>query len=292
LPLSPYRLGLLLTTLSAIAWSTTGLFTRAITLDAWTILFWRGIFGAGGLFVAIVLLEGRRGIRGFAQLGRPGWAYAVISGVGMIAFIQSLRLTTVAHVSIIYASVPFIAAALGWLVLREPPGRRALTASIAALGGIVIMVGAGREGGLFGDFLALVMTVVMAAMMVIARRFPGIPTLPAACLSGLLSALFAWPLATIGPMPGPDLAMLLGLGLVNSALGLALFIIGSRLLPPVETALIGALDAPLAPIWVWLVFAETPSHATFLGGAVVFAAVTWHIVKGAQGLRQTSQPVP
>ncbi len=45
-----------------------------------------------------------------------------------------------------------------------------------------------------------------------------------------------------------------------------------------ETALITALDAPLAPFWVWLVFAEAPGRVTILGGCVVMAAVIGHIM--------------
>jgi len=40
-----------------------------------------------------------------------------------------------------------------------------------------------------------------------------------------------------------------------------------------ESALIGALDAPLAPLWVWLAFGETVSTATLLGGAIILLAV-------------------
>jgi len=51
------------------------------------------------------------------------------------------------------------------------------------------------------------------------------------------------------------------------------------MLPAIETALIGALDAPLAPVWVWLCFAETPSVETLIGGTIVFAAVIAHIAQ-------------
>ena len=54
---------------------------------------------------------------------------------------------------------------------------------------------------------------------------------------------------------------------------------GRGLLPPVETALITALDAPLAPVWVWLVFGEVIRRETLLGGAIVFAAVLVHLVR-------------
>lgn len=264
-------------TASAVAWSTTGLFTRAIALDAATMLVWRGVFGALGLSLALVWLDGAAALRGFRQLRRAGWLYAAVSAAGMLCFISALRLTSVAHVAIIYAAAPFLAAGLGWLILREAPSRAALLASALALLGAVIMVGFGREGGLIGDLLALGMTLAMALMMVISRRNPGIPTLPAAAVSALLAALVALPFAQTSAPPLDLIPLLVAFGLVNSALGLALFLLGSARIAPVETALIGALDAPLAPIWVWLIFAETPSAATLIGAGIVLAAVIGHI---------------
>jgi drug/metabolite transporter (DMT)-like permease len=138
------------------------------------------------------------------------------------------------------------------------------------------MVGfGGAEGSLLGDVLAFGMTLAMAAMMVIS-------ILAAACLSALLSALACWPFAASVAIGGEQLAYLALFGLINSALGIALFTLGSRLLPPIETALIGSLDAPLAPIWVWLAFDETPGGNTILGGVLVFGAVAAHIWLGTQ----------
>lgn len=45
-----------------------------------------------------------------------------------------------------------------------------------------------------------------------------------------------------------------------------------------ESALILALDAPLAPLWVWLVFAQTPAGTTLMGGGFVLTAVFGHIL--------------
>lgn len=275
--MTPHRLGLILVTLAAVAWSTTGLFTRALPHDAATLLVWRGGFGALGLLVFMALTGGSHGLRGFARLGAPGLLYSVVSAAGMICFITSLRHTSVAHNSVIYASVPFMAAGLAWLMLREKPGRSAVVASAVALAGVGLMVGWGADGGWLGDGLALAMTMAMALMLVIARRFPAIPTLPAACLSALLSAAAAAPLSQGLAVPLTDIPLLIGFGLVNSALGLTLFLVGSRHLPAIQSALITALDAPLAPLWVWLVFAETPSVATVIGGGIVLAAVLAHI---------------
>ena len=51
-------------------------------------------------------------------------------------------------------------------------------------------------------------------------------------------------------------------------LGLTLFTIGSGLIPAVANALIGALAAPLGPLWMWLAFGELPAATTFVGGTL------------------------
>jgi drug/metabolite transporter (DMT)-like permease len=61
-------------------------------------------------------------------------------------------------------------------------------------------------------------------------------------------------------------------------LGLTLFAIGARLIPAAHTALIGALETPLAPLWVWIAFSELPPRLVFIGGAIVMIAVVGHIL--------------
>jgi len=276
-----HRRGLVLVTGSAVAWSTAGFFTRLIPLDSSTMLTWRGIFGAAGIAMAILATERRGAWRRVHRISWIGWLFAIISAAGMILFITSLRHTTVAHVAVIYATVPFLAAALSWVVMRERPTQSAIIASLAALGGVALMVRFGVEGGTLGDVLAFGMTFCMACMIVITRRFRDIPIMPAACLSCLLSGLICWPLGHPLAVTVHDLALLAAFGVVNSAVGLTLFTLGSRLLPAVETALIGSLDAPLAPLWVWIAFGESPSMITLIGGSVVFIAVATHIATEA-----------
>lgn len=279
---SDYRIGLVLVTASAVAWSTAGFFTRLIPLDGWTMLAWRGLFGAMGIAAAMVLLDRKNALSGFRRMGWPGWLFAIVSSLGMIFFIISLRHTSVAHNAVIYATVPFVAAAIAWLAIRERPTRSALIASLLALVGVALMVSLGSDGNWFGDLLALGMTISVATMMVIARRYQTIPMMPAACMSALLSGLVCWPLGTPLAVSADELLLLALFGLVNSALGLALFALGARRLPAIETALIGSLDAPLAPLWVWLAFSETPNASTLAGGLIVFAAVTGHVLATAR----------
>ncbi len=276
---SEHRLGLILVAISTLAWSTAGLFTRAITEDLFSVLVWRGLLGSLGMLGILIALQGPKGLKGFLHLGKAGWLYALISGAGMLAYITSLRLTSIAHVAVIYAVVPFMTTALAWAMLHERPNRDAVIASLAAFAGAVVMVGWGHDGTLTGDALAFLMTIGMALMVVIARRHPEIPTLPAGITSAMLTVVCCLPFAQ-NLSPAPDqLLLLAGFGLVNSTLGFALFLLGSTRIAPIETALIGALEAPIAPLWVWLIFNETPSPATIVGATIVFAAVIWHITR-------------
>lgn len=272
-----YRLGLLLVTAAAVAWSTSGLFTRFLSADTATILFWRGLFGALGTYLVIAVIPGTGGISTFRHMGRHGFAYAAVTALSMLLFISALRNTTVAHVAIITAIVPFVAAYLGWAILRDVPRVSAVIASVVALIGVAIMVGISIDGNAFGDSLASLMALCMAGMILISRRFGSIPALPATCVASALSAAATLPFATLTSVTTQDLSILALFGLVNQVLGFGLFALGARLLPPMETALITALDAPLAPFWVWLFLAETPGKATLLGGAFVLAAVIGHI---------------
>ncbi len=276
-----HRLGILLTTASAVAYSTAGFFTRLIHLDVWTLLFWRGIFA--GLFIAFFMVwQNRRDtLAGVRAIGGPGLVAASLSTLATIFFINAFRRTSVADVTVIWATAPFVTAALGWLWIGQKESWMTFLASAAALLGVIVMVGgAVTEGHLVGDLLALGMTLCMAIMMIIIRKHRETPMLPAACLSAFLSSLVVWPLASPGTVGPRNVAYLMLFGTTQFGLGLLLLTLGTRLISATESALVSALETPLAPVWVWLAFNEVPSLATFTGGAIVMAAVSAHILTG------------
>ncbi|MDQ7069207.1 MAG: DMT family transporter [Rhodobacterales bacterium] len=47
----------------------------------------------------------------------------------------------------------------------------------------------------------------------------------------------------------------------------------TKRVPSGEAALLSSLEAPLAPLWAWMIFAEMPPRATFIGGALILTAV-------------------
>lgn len=281
-PVSRHLFGVLCVTGATVAWSTFGFFTLSVSVDTPTLLAWRGVFGVLSLLLLLVLRDGLAGLAGFLRLGRPGWAFAACGGIAGLTTIMALRETSVTHVAVIFATAPFCAAALGWLFLAERPSRPAVIASGIALIGAVTMVGLGGEGTLYGDALAVVSVISYSGLIVISKSNPGIPSLPASVLSVLFTTLSGLPFLTGFAIPYADLPMLAAFGVVNSALAILLFMIGARHIPAIETALIGALETPLGPFWVWLAFGIAPGLVTTVGGAIVVGAVVWYIFQDAR----------
>jgi drug/metabolite transporter (DMT)-like permease len=273
--------GVLLILLSAIAYSSAGFFTRLIHLDAWTMLFWRGLFAGLMILCVIVAQERGRTVAAIRAIGRPGLVAALCSTAATILYLNAFRRTSVADVAVIFAAAPFLTAGLGWLWLGVTEAWATLAASLLALVGVTIMVGgAVVEGHLIGDLLAFGMTACMAIMMLIIRQQQQTSMLPAACLSALLCPLVVWPFVSPVAIDMGDMVNLFLFGTTQFGLGLVFLTLGGRLVSATENALINTLETPLAVAWVWLCFGETPSVTSFVGGIVVMAAVAAHVWHG------------
>ena len=73
-----------------------------------------------------------------------------------------------------------------------------------------------------------------------------------------------------------DFSLLATMGIVQLGLGLFLFMRGAPHLTAAQVGLLTLLEVILAPIWVWLAFAEVPALLSLIGGAVVLSALTLH----------------
>jgi drug/metabolite transporter (DMT)-like permease len=118
-------LGSLLVIASALVFSLSGVLTKSIEADAWTIAGWRGLLG-GVLIATYVAWCGRRKpMRRVFRLGPKGWLLASVGSAASLAFIYAFKLTYVANVAVIYATAPFMAAGLaGGCCERDQDGER------------------------------------------------------------------------------------------------------------------------------------------------------------------------
>lgn len=272
-------LGLLLVLAATVLWSTAGLFVRLVDLDTWRILGWRSLFAALALAV-IVMLENRKPpAPGSAPTPILSLLITAIAAVSMCAYVIALKLTTVANVMVVYATVPLVAAAVAWLLLREHAPRSAIVASIIAFVGVIVMVrGAVNGTDFWGIAMASLMTLAMGTQIVMARKYPALQMSRINMFAAALSAGLGLLLATPGIPPMRDLLVLALFGITNTALAYYFVLVGARYIPSAETGLISSLDVVLGPLWVWLLMAENPGRAAIIGGAIVLVAVLGYIL--------------
>jgi len=264
-------IGVFLVVTAAVTYSTAGLFTKAVEAGAWEVIFWRGLFAAA--FTTVWAANRGTLRRNFAHMGWSGWAVGVVGALGTAAFIPAFKLTTIANVSLIYAVAPLIAALLAWFFIGERVSARTAAGCVCALVGVAIIVsGSVGQLSLAGDLLALWMTIAMASIMVIYRRYPQTPAAGPAALQSFL-------LLPVAATLGAPFAVALSEILVLAAFGLLFAIAsvtlaeGAKRVPSGKTALLSSLETPLAPLLAFALLAEVPLVATLIGGSVVLLAV-------------------
>lgn len=286
----PSRLtGVSLVFIAAMAWSTAGLFTRVVTTDIPTTLFWRSLIG--GLCVLGIYLcvqrkrMGRVSLGEAARLSRGELVVGVLSTAGMICFISSFFHTTIANVSFVYGSMPLVTFLLALVALKERADWVALGACVLCALGVAVMLGGAQTfGDHLGIGLAFGMTFFMASLTVAAKYFPGADAIKATYFSGFLGALVMLPFSSFADTLPADYFWLSLYGLANLGLGFGVYLLGVQRVTATTAALVGLSEIPIAPVWAWLLFAENPGADTIIGGAVILAATTYYLV--VQHLRQ------
>ena len=280
--------------LSGLGFGATGAISRSIDANAWQKASWRALIGGVAALVYVWVRsrvssrvssragrsqarpDPQAGLRLGATIGPQGLLLTGLSAFSMILYIDALQRTEVANVSVILATVPFLAAGLAWLVLRERLRRSTVVAAVIALAGVTMTVAGNLgPGDLDGNLRAVVLALTLALLIVLIRRFEGADTVLALGLAGVM--LFAVALVVADPLgvAGDQYPLLTFFGAVF-AVSLVLWAEGVRLIPAAEAGLLGASETPFSILLAWIVLAEAPPLATVVGGLMVLGAIFGH----------------
>jgi len=267
--MSPQVTGLVYLLLSAVCFSFAGVFVKVVHTENWGVIFWRAAFG----FLFLILFYASIGkLEKQMRLKASGIVISLVAVVSTSAFISSFQYTSIANVVVIYASTPLLSGILGWWWMREAVSLREVIASVAVLIGVgIVVLGSVGQVNIFGDSLALIMAITMAAIIVLFRKFPDTPSGGVNLLSGAILI----PICIVFGEPFTASfrdVLVLALFALVFVIAYVTLLEGAKLLSPTLTALISILETPLAPIWAWLVLSEMPDLATVIGGTIVILA--------------------
>ncbi|MEO3387644.1 DMT family transporter [Mesorhizobium sp. CAU 1741] len=291
-PLTDHSKGLLLTAIGGLALTADIPLIKLAGGDVWSILLLRGI---STLAAALLLWVVWRAVaRNAPPLipGRAGLAVAGLYGITSLCFISAVFYTSTANLVFIVAFSTVFAMAFSWLFLGERPRPQTLAAMAMMIVAIAIIVQDGlTSNGWFGDLLALGAAVCVAAAIVVSRasgRDMGFTPLVAVILPMAIGGAMVY--ANGLNVDAPWWIILDGFVVIPIAF--FLLATGPRYISGPEVAMFYLLETVLAPIWVWLIFAEVPSTQSLIGGALLVATLLAHSLwQISQGRRRRAAAV-
>ncbi|MBB3545198.1 MULTISPECIES: DMT family transporter [unclassified Rhizobium] len=282
--MKPRHLASLFVLVSAAMFSTAGLFMGLLKAPLLAVVFWRSAFA---LIFTVLLLVHQRDLRALIGFDSHALLASTMSALATLFFIAALRLTSVANVAVIHASLPLLTTMIAVVVSNETASSRTTAFGVLAAAGAIFIFSGSVSSGLriLGDALALAMTSCMA-VMTIAFRMSKTPTvLGMVALSNAISMVVAASIGDHLAVTGREACLLAAFALFQMTLGLVFYAKGARQLPPAETALLSLAEMPLSIISVWLAYGMRPSWQTACGGSLVLCAVVAHLATPRSAIR-------
>jgi DME family drug/metabolite transporter len=271
------RLGI---ALAALLWSTSGAFTKVLTLNTGLglnsppieplqIAFYRVLF-AGLVFLPML----RRRDLSFRplMLGMAG-CFALMNAT----FVSALALGTAANAIFLQYTAPMwmYLASVWWL--GEPPDRRSFAALVIGIMGIGVIVWGGRQEAQLGVIaIALTSGFAYAGVIVFLRVLRDASPRWLTAFNHLAGAFVLLPWVCHQPLPTPgQFCVLIAYGAGQMALPYWLMARSLKTVSPQEAGTISLLEPLLNPLWAYLISGEQPSVYTLWGGAFILGALAW-----------------
>ena len=269
------RLGVLMLLGSGFCFSTAGVFIRLLeTATVWQVVFYRA--AAFGLAILIAVVVQRRGAtwQAFVETGRVGLIGSAGLAIGVVFLVWAQFHTSIANVVFILGALPFLTALLARIFLKEEIRGLTWLAMVVALAGIAVMVYGGMAvDRLLGNVLAIIAIFGYATLTIALRRGRTGDMRPIFVLGCAGAMIIALVIDSDLSVRAYDLMLCVIMGAFSMGVGFSLFNHGARSVRAGEMWVLSNVEIVLGPFLVWLFVAEVPLVTTFIGGAIVIAAI-------------------
>ena len=272
--------------IAGLFWSFGPLVVRNIDnaqLIPWQYLFFRGSVIFLILNIYLFLAEGQKFTNNYNKIGLSGLIGGISLGTANITFILSITSTSTAVTLLMLAAMPFIAAILAYVFLKEKISKTTLIAITIAAAGVIFMSFDSRETGtVFGLVTGLISSLGFAGFTVSLRWRKNTPKFTTVAIAGIFCAIVSILVllfndsTVLVSLKNTSLSALHGL-LV--CLGLILYSTKSKYLPAADLTLLSLTEVLGGILWVWLpLFGinEVPSTNTLIGGAIITSSIIFY----------------
>ena len=271
---------------AGLFWSFGPLVVRNIDnaqLIPWQYLFFRGSVIFLVLNIYLFLAEGQKFINNYNKIGLSGLIGGISLGTANITFILSITSTSTAVTLLMLAAMPFIAAILAYVFLKEKISKTTLIAITVAAAGIIFMsLDSKGEGTLFGLINGLLSSLGFAGFTVSLRWRKNTPKFTTVAISAIFCVI-----VSILVLLFNDSTVLVSLKNTSLStlhgflvcLGLILYSTKSKYLPAADLTLLSLTEVLGGIFWVWLpLFGinEVPNTNTLIGGAIITSSIIFY----------------
>lgn len=261
---------------AAVLWSTSGLFAKSPLFADWPeatrgalLGFWRALFAA-----AVLALFVRRA-RWRVGLVPLGLCFAGMN----LGYLTAMSLTTAANAIWLQMTAPAWVFVIGLALFRQRIGRADAVPLAFGLAGVAVILGCEvflvevpRPAGVL---CGLASGLFYAGVIVAMHRLSGENPAWLVAFSHAVAAALLFPVVVRqGVWPSPiQLGVLAGFGALQMAVPYVCLLRALRHISSQEAVAIGLIEPLLVPLWVLLVWGETPAWWTVIGGGLILAGL-------------------
>ena len=272
--------------LAGLIWSFGPLVVRNINnaeLIPWQYSLIRGSAIFLILNIYLFLNEGSRFTNNYQKIGFSGFIGGACLGIANITFVFSITTTTAAVTLMMLGAMPFVAALLAYIFLREKISVKTFIAMVIAATGIIfISLDSKETGTLFGLINGLISSSAFAGFTVSLRWRKSVPKLTTVSLGGIIAAgfsllvLFFYDSNILISFKNTSLSAFLGFFVCSA---LILYSANAKYLPAADLTLLSLTEVIGGIFWVWLPLLginEVPSINTLIGGMIIIIAIVFY----------------
>lgn len=269
------RKSVLFLIITAVLWSSSGLFIKLIE---WGPL---GILSGRSLVASVVFI---------IYLRQPSFRWSKIQIAGAIAYMSSnlffilgTKLTVAANVIFLVFTSPIYIILFGYWFLKERPYRSDWVCMVGIFAGMFLFFGDDMSlSGMKGNFCGMLAGMSLAALFLCMRRQKaGVPA-NTILLGNILASFVGLPFLLQETFTPTTVGIILYLGILQLGIPYVLYSIAIKHVHALESNLIVTLEPILNPVWVFLVLGEIPGKLALIGGLLVLGSVTTRAVISAR----------
>ncbi|MCK6543799.1 DMT family transporter [bacterium] len=301
---SAYFKGVIFICLSAVCWSSAGLFIKLVNLPPVHIAMYRSLIAGIFLLGYILYRRHARDIDFDFSVNRHGLITAIFYFFTVSLFVTANKMTTAANAVFMQYTSPVFVILITYFFLKEKIYRAEILTVVICLGGMVLFFLEEEKSTAFaGNMIAILSGVAFAFLQIYVKRSEAgtAETLTAdqhhlrsifaivignlvTVMMGFVSAMFLMHAVTMPDALAPifgtqftittsDIIGLLILGIFQLGCGYLFFAAGAKYISSVEIAIYTILEPILNPIWTFLGTGEVPGFWAIIGANLIVAAM-------------------